>query len=205
MPKDSSGDSRSSLLVARYVERHDQEAFRELYNMFARLVRSVARKVSGIRLEPGETKEKERLDQLCQEIWAVVARKAPRFDLDRSFKSWLLGITRRAAKNEARSRAKRPEEMRALETAPVDHRERDPGEAFALKALKADVARAMSALSWDERDLIHMRFFEDWTQLDIAEFFDIAEATVVDRIKKVAEKLRPLLKAWEQIKKVRKP
>src|SRR5271167_4331507 len=96
-----SASERSAFLVKRYLDVKDQEAFRELYDTHGRVVRSFARKCAGIRRDGGESEDKTRLDHLCQEIWAVVARKAADFDPTKSFRGWVLGIARNLALREA--------------------------------------------------------------------------------------------------------
>jgi len=190
-------DERSALLVARYVDDKDQDAFRELYETHARFVRSFARKFAGIPLERGETRGNTRLDHLCQEIWAVVARKAEKFDRTKDFRAWVLGIARNEAKREGRDQARHWRNDRPLAQEPLDHHERED-----LALFRVDLGQAMAVLSFEERDAIHMKFFEGKTNRAIARKLGLAEATVVTRLNTALEKLRPLMAAWKNVRRL---
>jgi RNA polymerase sigma factor (sigma-70 family) len=203
MTEDEIRSAPDHVLNTAYWKDDDQDAFRELHRRHGRVVRSFARKCAGLFRDAGETADKVRLDDLCQEIWAVVAQRAEDFDPTRNYRSWVLGIARNMALMEVRSFSRRPDS--AAEAHPRDPRDRkrEPNPAR-IGALRADLSSAMEVLDSLQREAIHLKFWDGMTAGAIARTLGISESTIARNLRDAMKKLRPLMGGWGRIVRKKK-
>ena len=178
----TTGMEDTDLLRAWAVDGSDA-AFRQLTDKNINLVFSIAlRGVAGRR---------ELAEEVTQNVFALLARKAARLEAHPSISGWLYQTAVLEAKSAARRELKRLETMKHFaeteESAPAgDHTEAWAG---ALPHLDA----AMNRLHPDERQLLLLRFYEGRGLRDIASSMGRTEASVQRQGHRTLEKLRRLL------------
>jgi RNA polymerase sigma-70 factor, ECF subfamily len=95
-PRNAAGPARESELIAR-VARRDRRAFEELYNLYhRRLARFLTRL----------TRRYELAEEIINDTFWVVWRRAPDFRGDSQPSTWIMGIAYRNARNAFRSAAR---------------------------------------------------------------------------------------------------
>jgi RNA polymerase sigma-70 factor, ECF subfamily len=163
-------------LVGRVAEGDDR-ALSELYDRYARQVY-----VTGIRL----LKDFHLAEELVQDAFTNVWRGAGSFDRDRaSFATWLYQITRNRATDLDRKRRVRPlsageEPLWNVSGGP------DPEASVALW----DIARALSRLSEEHREVLTLAYFEGLSQREISRQTGIPLGTVKSRTTAALKRLR---------------
>ncbi len=163
-------------LVGR-VAQGDDRALSELYDRYARQVY-----VTGIRL----LKDSHLAEELVQDAFTNVWRGAGSFDQDRaSFATWLYRITRNRATDLDRKRRVRPlsageQPLRNFSDGP------DPEASVALW----DMARALSRISEEHREVLTLAYFEGLSQREISRHTGIPLGTVKTRTTAALKKLR---------------
>ncbi len=136
--------------------------------------------------------------EMAQETFLRIYSARDRFDTERSFKPWMLCITRNLCLNELKR--KKTVLMETLEEYASEARE-DSGEILrwdatdASEALMADERRgalleALNKLSRDAREMVMLRYFELLSAREIAEIMDSTEGAVRTRIHRTLRQLR---------------
>ena len=163
-------------LVGRVAEGDDR-ALSELYDRYARQVY-----VTGIRL----LKDSQLAEELVQDAFTNVWRGAGSFDRDRaSFSTWLYRIARNRATDLDRKRRVRPlssgeEPLWNVSGGP------DPGASIAIW----DMARALSFISEEHREVLTLAYFEGLSQREISRRTGIPLGTVKSRTTAALQRLR---------------
>ncbi len=168
-------------LIRRVVAR-DEGALATLYDRYAGLVYSVAKRVLG---DAGTAEE------VLQDIFHQLWRHAARFDSARgSLSGWLLVTARNRAIDRLRRRD--PGASESIESVPFP---------FALEAdvsrnqLVARVKTAMAALPEAQRQTLELAYFEGMTQSEIAERTGEPLGTVKTRMRTALQSLKRAFKA----------
>jgi len=163
-------------LVARVAEGDDR-ALSELYDRYARQVYA-----TGVRL----LGDSQLAEELVQDAFTNVWRGAGSFDQDRAgFATWLYRITRNRATDLDRRRRVRPvsageEPLWNVSGGP------DPETSVALW----DVARALSRISEEHRQVLNLAYFEGLSQREISRRTGIPLGTVKSRTTAALKSLR---------------
>jgi len=163
-------------LVGRVAEG-DDSALSELYDRYARQVYA-----TGIRL----LKDSHLAEELVQDAFTNVWRRAESFDRDRaSFATWLYRITRNRATDLDRRRRVRPssageEPLWNVSGGP------NPEASVALW----DIARSLSHISVEHREVLTLAYFEGLSQREISYRTGIPLGTVKSRTTAALRELR---------------
>jgi RNA polymerase sigma-70 factor (ECF subfamily) len=163
-------------LVDRVAEGDDR-ALSELYDRYVRQVYA-----TGIWL----LKDSHLAEELVQDAFTNVWRRAGSFDRDRaSFATWLYRITRNRATDLDRRRRVRPlsvgeEPLWNVSGGP------DPEASIALW----DMARALSRISEEHREVLTLAYFEGLSQREISRRTGIPLGTVKTRTTAALKRLR---------------
>jgi RNA polymerase sigma-70 factor (ECF subfamily) len=163
-------------LVARVAEGDDR-ALSELYDRYVRQVYA-----TGIWL----LKDSHLAEELVQDAFTNVWRGAGSFDRNRaSFATWLYRITRNRATDLDRRRRVRPlsageEPLWNVSGGP------DPEASVAIW----DIARALSRISEEHREVLTLAYFEGLTQREISRRTGIPLGTVKSRTTAALKRLR---------------
>lgn len=175
-------------LIARMATR-DVGAFETLYDRYATLTYSVARRVVG---------DAHLAEDMAQEVFLRLWRQPEKYDADKGgFATWLLSVTRNRAVDLLRTQRRR---LR-LEATSLEQQGRespagnapDPALAAELADRRRTVRAAMATLSHEQRQVIDLAYFGGLTQQEVAHRLGQPLGTVKTRIRLGMRKLRAAL------------
>jgi RNA polymerase sigma-70 factor (ECF subfamily) len=173
------------------VSMGDDQALSELYNRYSRPVYTM-----GVRLL-GDTHLAE---ELVQDAFTSVWRRATSFDSDRaSFATWLYRVARNRAVDLSRRRRAKPisvgeEPLRGVSGGLEPEADVDGW----------DLARALSSLPDEHKEVLTMAYFEGLSQREISQRIDLPLGTVKSRTTAALKRLRRALEnpvageAWHE-------
>lgn len=169
--------------VLRAAAAGDPAAFEQLYHTYSERLRMAAWRMC---------RRREWIDDLTNETWRRGFEVRTSFDPARPFLLWLIGILRNVFREHLRQQ---PINLapggRSAVFDPIDPA-RVAAEVELLVALNACVA----ALSIEDREIVHYRFFQGETLRAVSERLRIPESTLREtRIPDICTRLRKSLKA----------
>jgi RNA polymerase sigma-70 factor (ECF subfamily) len=136
--------------------------------------------------------DRERAEDLVQEVFIRVYRHLPRFDRSKKFSTWIYTIASNLAKNELRNRARNPlvyfqsltkgwgdEEERPLDFEDPANR---PDDLFHKRQLRAVVDAGVAQLPVHHREVFVLRELEGKSYEEIAEITKTNLGTVKSRL-----------------------
>jgi RNA polymerase sigma-70 factor (ECF subfamily) len=149
---------------------------------FTRLVaahHSDMRRVAYVVCHDAETAE-----DACQQAWQIAARRLSSVREPAKVRSWLVAV----AANEARKLAKRQQRRNILEASvrPITDGGRDPSDSID----QADLSRALSRLSPDDRLLVALRYAADLDSSQIAAIRGGSASGTRARLARILDRLR---------------
>lgn len=169
-------------LVLR-CQRGDEQAFRELYNLYAtRIYRHLH-----LLLGPAED-----LEDALQGVFAQAFGKIQTFDFRAKFSTWLHGIAVRVALNSRRSRRRRGHAMDALATElkhdGADHRP-SPERQASLSETAERLERHLAELAPEKRIVFALFYLEQLKLDEVAERVGESRVTTWGRIRRARSDL----------------
>jgi len=175
--------------MARLLAR-DEQALVELVNLASPWLLAVAQAMLS---------DRDDAEEVVQEAFTIAWRRVDLFDRESGrLMPWLLRITRNRAIDRLRSRRRRAQKVRRLEAygvpgagsaVPVE-----PNEAAAPGwHVHQSVHAALTQLPADQREVVHLAYFEGLTHSEIAGRLDIPLGTVKTRLRLAFDKLRTAL------------
>jgi RNA polymerase sigma-70 factor (ECF subfamily) len=181
-----SQDPSDAELMGR-VAGGSESALGALYGRFARPVFVLA----------AQALDRAAAEDIVQDVFLAVWRKADRFDPDRgTVRAWLLQIAHHRVLNELRRRSRQPElEQDADGRLLGEIAARDPGPAertFA-KHRRDLLASALDELPDTQREALGLAYFDDLTHEQVATRLDLPLGTAKTRIRTGLQKLRTTL------------
>ncbi|MCK9689382.1 sigma-70 family RNA polymerase sigma factor [Scleromatobacter humisilvae] len=173
------------LAVAR---QQDRAAFERLFSHFAPRLKSWL-------IRTGSAPDS--VDDLVQDTFVLVWRKAAQFDPDRArVAAWLFTIARNLRIDRHRGAGAA---WLALESTHVED-VADPAEGsdtrLAQMRMSRDVRSALAQLSSEQRTLVQLSFYEDKSHSAIAAELTLPLGTVKTRLRAAAARLRQLLEEY---------
>ena len=178
----SAEDATDVDLISR-VARKDRLALRSVFARYhMRLYRYLVRLTQNDALA----------EELVNEVFVNVWRKADSFKGRSAVSSWLFSIAHNRAISELR---KRTEETLDDVTAMAVEDDADTPETASMKADKATaIRRCLDKLSTDHREVIDLAYYQDKSVKEVAEIVGIPENTVKTRMFHARQKLSVLLR-----------
>ena len=161
-------------LVARFLERRDEDAFRALYRRHAAGLYGLL-----LRLTGGRASE---ADEGMQETWVRAIRGLERFEGRSTLSTWLAGIAVRWWREESRRRAREaplPDEE-LLPPVPALRREID----------RVDLERALGLLPGGYREAILLHDVHGYTHEEIAAMTAVEPGTSKSQLSRARSALR---------------
>ena len=157
----------------------DEDAVRVVYGRFARPVFSLGLRMLG---------SPEAAEELTQDVFVSVWRKAGRFDESRGrLSTWLMTVAHNLAVDRLRhDRGSHRASLVLVEEMPEPVVEGDEEAVVDRDAAR----RALASLSEMEDKLLRLAYFEGWTAREIAEADGIPLGTVKTRLRAALMKLR---------------
>jgi RNA polymerase sigma-70 factor (ECF subfamily) len=171
-------------LVARLDGSEVEAAIAALYDRYARTVFGVGLKILG---------DRSTAEELVQEVFLKVWRSSGTFDPVRgSFSTWLYRVTRSAALDLYRKRARRVSRVSNGEAqiATVRDPSDGPQEIVDESWLSWRVSRALGALDPAHREVIELAYFGGLSQREISHRTGIPLGTVKSRTARAFQRLR---------------
>jgi RNA polymerase sigma-70 factor, ECF subfamily len=178
----STGGGDADLLLSR-VARGDSQAFAELYDELSPAVFGLARRV---------VRDPSRAEDVSQEVFLEVWRKAARFDRDLGkAKTWVMTIAHRRAvdavrRNEA---AKRNDQQGTTDE--VSHDE--PGDAVIAGEEHGAVRDCLGTLTDLQRESVRLAYFNGYTYNEVATLLEKPLPTIKTRMRDGLIRLRDCL------------
>jgi len=160
----------------------EERAFQELVQRYqTRLLNFIYRTIG----------DRERAEDLVQEVYIRVYRHLHRFDRSKKFSTWIYTIASNLAKNELRNRSRNP--LVLFQTIKknwdADHRPLEwedntyrPDDLYRRRQLKAMIDNAVSQLPEHHRQVFVLREMEGKTYEEIAEVTGVNLGTVKSRL-----------------------
>ena len=166
----------------------DRGAFERLFGHFAPRLKSWL-------IRTGSAPES--VDDLVQDTFVLLWRKAEQFDPDRArVAAWLFTIARNLRIDRHRGAGAA---WLALENAPLDELA-DPAvsaeDRLAQARISRDVRSALAQLNSEQRTLVQLSFYEDKSHSTIATELSLPLGTVKTRLRAAAARLRQLLEEF---------
>jgi RNA polymerase sigma-70 factor (ECF subfamily) len=175
-------------MLLALISSHDESALSHLYERYARLLYSIALRI---------TNDRAAAEEVLQDVFHSVWLRATTFrPTAGSVSSWLSGIARNRAIDEVRSRWHRTRELES----PLDHLPDFSGaverglEQFAI--LRTDLRNALSTLPLLQRQAIELAYFGGFSSTEIAARLDEPVGTIKGRLRLGMEKLREALRTY---------
>ncbi len=183
-------------LVAEYIAGRSR-AFDAIVDRYqSRLLNFIYRTVG----------DRERAEDLVQEVFIRVHRHLTRFDQSRKFSTWVYTIASNLAKNELRNRARNPIMLFQTMTAGWDDDERPlefedplsrPDDLFRRREVRSLVEQTVAQLPLHHREVFVLRELEGRSYEEIAEITHCNLGTVKSRLNRArssfAEIIAPTL------------
>jgi RNA polymerase sigma-70 factor (ECF subfamily) len=185
-------DLNDSEVVARHLDGNPM-AFEELVDRYQRRLLNFVYRTIG---------DRERGEDLVQEVFIRVHRHLHRFDQTKKFSTWIYTIASNLAKNELRNRSRNPlvlfqtikknweADHRPLQF--EDHRHR-PDDLFRKRHLEDLVQWTVAQLPEHHRVVFVLRELEGKTYEEIAEVTDCNLGTVKSRLNRARNRFAQLI------------
>ena len=159
----------------------DEAAMQRLYEMFDRRIYAFCLN----RLKDQSQAEEVVVDTLY-EVW----KHPMRFRGESKFSTWLIGIARHKLLNQLRARG--PQHAEIDEEMPSD--EADPSDIVAQSQRRESVLECMEKLPTEQRECMHLVFYEGYALLEVAEIQQCPENTVKTRLFHARQKIKNCLR-----------
>ena len=171
-------DDVSELLTR--VSRGDSQAFARLYDALSGSVHGLARRV---------VRDPERAEDVAQEVFLEVWRKAPTYESSKgTAKTWILTIAhRRAVDAVRRNEASRKYEARTV----VDDVQHDgPGDGLLEREEQAQVRDCLQTLTDLQLESVQLAYYQGYTYSEVATLLDKPLPTIKTRMRDGLIRLR---------------
>ena len=189
MPVEGTARDETAVADARAMERMaagDQEALKELYERYGRLVFGMAYRV---------TSDHGLAEECTQDVFVNLWRRASEYDPGRAkVTTWLFVITRNRAIELGRARARSPDPQPDVE---LPGESPDPAELVGAADESQRVAEAMAELPSPQREVLQLAFFDGLTHVEIADRLGVPLGTVKGRLRLALDRLRLLADRYE--------
>ena len=186
------GDSE---LVALYLAG-DTRRFRELVERYQdRMVNFIQRSIG----------DRDRAQDLAQEVFIRVYRHLKRFDQEKKFSTWIYTIASNLAKNELRNRARNPIVLFQTLTSSWDDDHRPlqfedssmrPDDLYRKRRLQELVEQAADQLPLHHREVFVLREIEGKSYEEIAEITGTQLGTVKSRLNRARNRFAQIIEPW---------
>ena len=185
-PHMASTEEPSDAELMRRVAGGSESALDTLHSRFARQIFVLA----------AHALDRPAAEDIVQDVFLVVWRKADRFDPERgTVRAWLLQIAHHRVLNELRRRSRQPElepdgDVRLGE---IESRDPGPAERVVERRRREIVAAALDELPDAQREALGLAYFDDLTHQQVATRLDLPLGTAKTRIRTGLQRLRTAL------------
>lgn len=167
------------------VARRDQAAFRTLYEQFGRRIYAFL-----VHRFQHESLAEEVVSDTLLHVW-----NAPEsFRGESAFSTWLLGVARFKMLERLRGRAPQTEDVDELDENLLVE-ETTPEHVAAMRQRSEGVRECLDTLPAEQRECMHLAYYESWKLEEIAEHMQLKKETVGTRIFYARKKIQACLEA----------
>jgi RNA polymerase sigma-70 factor, ECF subfamily len=178
-------ETEDDIALLKRIEQRDEEAFKTLYKRMSRRVYAFA-----LNRTRDEARAEEVLVDTMHEVW----RKPMQFNGTSKLSTWILGIARYKILNSFRE-DKHGHEVLTDELAEgVESGDLTPFEVLAEQQRSAAIRGCMAKLPEEQRECLHLAFFEDMSLAEIASLQECPENTVKTRLFHARRKIKNCLR-----------
>ena len=193
--RDSLRAADDAAVVASFLAG-EERAFRELVERYqTRLLNFIYRTIG----------DRERAEDLVQEVFIRVYRHIHRFDTSKKFSTWVYTIASNLAKNELRNRSRNP--LVLFQTITGDREEDDrplqfedrtsrPDDLFQKRHLRQVVEDTVSKLPEHHRQVFVLRELEGKSYEEIADITKCNLGTVKSRLNRARNAFAAIIEPW---------
>lgn len=173
-------DNEQFITLIKLSRAGDHEAYGEIYE---KTVQDVYRTVRFLVRHASDAED------LVQEVYIQAYRSLEKFDIQRLFRPWLMGIAMRIVQNDRRKKLLR---LRFNERVNKTHTamEQDFTGELVSKLAHRPLLEQVQRLPYKQRQVITLHYLSEYTQEEIATILDIPLGTVKSRIHAGLGKLR---------------
>jgi RNA polymerase sigma-70 factor (ECF subfamily) len=174
----------------------EERAFQEIVERYqTRLLNFIYRTIG----------DREKAEDLVQEVFIRVYRHLQRFDRSKKFSTWIYTIASNLAKNELRNRSRNPlvlfqtikknwqDEDRPVQFEDVNSR---PDDLFRKRHLRQLVEASVAQLPEHHRQVFVLRELEGKSYEEIAEITDCNLGTVKSRLNRARNSFAAIIEPW---------
>ncbi len=177
-------ESATANALLSAVAAGDRQAFSDLYQQTSRLLYAIALRI---------TRQAEQADEAVSETFLQVWRQASRFDPERGGAvAWLTVICRSRALDALRQRRQRDGLMTRLADE-LPGAEPCAAHLLASVELNSDLHAALSQLQEQQRQLVGLAYFRDYSHSELARSTGLPLGTVKSQLRRAVDKLRTLI------------
>ena len=166
-------------LLREYVANGSQKAFGCLVERYVNLVYSTCLR---------EVHDASMAEDATQEVFLLLAKKAPSLCAEAVLSGWLFQTARFASRDALKRETRR--QRREQKAAQEMVTQLDTHDAASWEEIAPLVHDALSGLAPDERTMILLRFFENRSLKEIGEVLNVSENAAQKRLARAVEKLR---------------
>lgn len=181
----SSGEDWNGYLE-KVGQSQDKQAFAALFTHFSPLLKAFLMKSGG--------QNSATVEELVQETWIKVWRKAPHFSSKQgSASTWIYTIARNTRIDSIRAQARRNPDMLHAEDIYADNDHAAPHERLVQFRDKRNVTDALKALPPEQSEVLAMMYFQGKSGQQVAEALNLPLGTVKSRVRLALAKLKVAL------------
>lgn len=167
--------------LIKRAQKGDKDSYGQIYNLFLKQV---------FRYLYFSVRNFELAQDLTQVTFFKAWRALPNFSISRaSFRTYLFTIARNLAIDEVRKKKEIPLEF--ISEYPSNE---DPEENFYKEEIKQLVHQALDRLEKDEKELVILRFFEEFEYGEIAKTLGKKEGAIRVSLHRILKKLNQIIK-----------
>ncbi len=175
------GESLEHSLI-REIARGDKESFKKLYTIYQRrLFAYLIRMLS----------EKQTAEEILNDVMFEVWRQAGSFKGKSRPSTWVFGIARNKALNALRTRSRKNVGLEAIEM--LADSKAGPHELAESKDVQENIRLALGCLSPEQREVVELTFYHNFSYREIAEIMRCPVNTVKTRMFYAKQQLREIL------------
>jgi RNA polymerase sigma-70 factor (ECF subfamily) len=165
--------------LVRRTLRGETDAFRELLNRYTGAVFALIYSCVG---------RNEHVEDVAQEVFLQTYRSLRNLKDPSRFGSWLYGLTKRICMNWLRRQKTAQLSLDEVREPPIRGPSPDP--ARAASDDEREVLEILQSLPLIYREVVHLRYIEDYSYREIARILDVSESAVNIRLIKARRMLR---------------